>query len=960
MKKLLLFLYFILITSVLIANPIDKKQAHLVAKLYYQFLSGKKVENFDKETSLKYDGTITMYIFTIKEGGFVITSADDNIKPILAYSVDNKFPLPIESPEVKWWLELYSKQIKQALENNYFNSSNKNLWTLYKQGKIQLPKAQITPLINTEWDQIGGDTDYPYNYFCPSNTPVGCVATAAAQVMKYWEYPDKGIGWHTYVHPNFGRLSAIFDTTTFDWNLMPLNSSSFEVALLSYELGVALDMDYAPSGSGSYTFDLTYILPNYFKYSDSIMYYSRAYIENLSGNQAWIDTLKKQLNLGYPVIYAGFGDEGGHAFVCDGYNDQNHFHFNWGWGGSYDGYYDLTNLTPGSSDYSQSQSAVINIKPDDNPQDFFFAVMTQSPFEEDNDAMRYIFAVDENVAYSVPSNSSGIGKTTSGGAIWDYIPLPQEYNNYGVSMVYAINKDTLFVPIFSFTGSGNTYILKSTDGGQTWRNVLEGKQLGTSFFNVIHFFDELNGVVQGDPVNGEFEIYITNDGGENWTEIDGTNIPDAVNNEYGTVGYFYGNENYIWYFTTKGRVFRSLDKGQTWTVQEFITPTNFGDPENNDVTYFAGAFLSNGIGTLVENYYEFTSTDTIVHKYYYYSTDNGDTWTQFYPQENISISQIRVLIDTQFNFESFIAVGNGIFLGSGNQWVPLTDYYKLFNISSADFVNLEYGYLGSYKWRFANGAWIWGINKKAIPDFEVSEYRSCINNDIEFSSSSLGLISDISWDFGEDATPQTASGPGPHIVSYSTPGTKTISLIVTNLDGNNDSIKKQIIIDNQAPNYTVSIEGETLIQINNRYEYKVEDQGDKYKWTFPNEWTVETTGDTSAKKVFVKGTLGSKEIKVYPYNGCGNGQTSSLTVTVVGGVEFAYPNPASKVVYVEDTKNCSVYVYDNSGKLMEQISDAPYLTIINVSDPKYKNGIYNIYIIDEQGNKRNVKFIITK
>ena len=956
MRRFTLLLLNLLLTAVIIAGPVDKKLARQVASNFLSTLTGKKIVKFDKEQTYKFNGHKIMYIFTTQNNGFVITSADDNIKPILAYSTNSNFPLPIQSPEVKWWLNLYAKQIDKTLENGLTAKKNQNLWNNYLKGKIYTPKQQVGPLVKSTWNQNGGDDTYPYNYFCPGGTPVGCVATATAQVMRYWQYPDNGRGWHTYLHPIYGRLSARFDTTTFQWDQMPLNASSLEVAQLSYTIGVALDMDYGISGSGSYTFDLTYILPNYFKYSDSIMYYSRSYIEKLHGKQAWIDTLKKQIDLGYPMVYAGYGDQGGHAFVCDGYNDQDQFHFNWGWGGSYNGFYDIESLSPGSSDFSQSQSAVLYIHPA-QAEPNFLAVKTQSPFKEDKDAMRYIDAVDDNIAYAVPSKSPGIGKTNNGGATWEYIPLPNQYKNYGISMVYALNKDTVFIPIFSNTGTGNTYILKSTDGGKTWKEVLQGAQQGTSFFNIIHFFDDLHGIVQGDPVNGDFEIYTTNDGGETWTRIDGANIPDALKGEYGTVGYYYGDNNRIWYFTTKGRVFRSLDKGQTWDMVALKTPADIGDPEGNDRCDLAGAVLENGIGTIIETYVEFTSNDTLYHYYYYSTNDFGDTWTQYTPNDSILAEQIRVVPGQNV----LLAVGSGIhFTMDGQTWSSFPQYYNLFHISSVDLARDDYGYMGSSKWSFANGAWIFGYNDKAIPDFESSVDRACQGGDVEFTSTSLGLVNSLTWNFGNGATPQTATGPGPHTVNYSTPGTKTVTLTITDANGNQSVKTKQFIVDAQTPDYLCQIQGETLPLVNKTYTYSVEDKGDKYKWEFPNLWTVQTQGDTSIKQVKIKGSLGKNEIKVTPYNGCGQGQTSTLLITVVGGIENPYPNPSSDYVYIENTENSAVYIYNQAGKLVEKIDNASYLTILNVADSKYQSGIYTVVIVDKEGKKRTLKILVIK
>jgi PKD repeat protein len=268
--------------------------------------------------------------------------------------------------------------------------------------------------------------------------------------------------------------------------------------------------------------------------------------------------------------------------------------------------------------------------------------------------------------------------------------------------------------------------------------------------------------------------------------------------------------------------------------------------------------------------------------------------------------------------------------------------------------------MGSNKWSFANGAWIFGYNDKAIPDFQSSVERACQGSEVEFTNTSLGMVNTLVWDFGQDANPQTASGPGPHTVTYSTAGKKTITLTITDANGNESTISKIFTVDGDAPDYVAQIQGETVPLVNKTYTYSVQDQGDKYKWTFPTIWTVETAGDTSVKQVKIKGSLGQKEITVTPYNGCGQGQSSTLIVTVVGGIDKPYPNPSSNYVYIENTENATVYVYNNAGQLIEKIDNDSYLTTLNVADSKYHNGIYTVTIVDKDDNKRTLKIVVIK
>jgi hypothetical protein len=181
-----------------------------------------------------------------------------------------------------------------------------------------------------------------------------------AQVMYYWRYPLQGIGSHSYYYPPYGNLSANFGATTYDWEKMQNaidNASPDAIALLQYHCGVAVDMMYAPDGSGAYSYDVPYAIEHYFGYS-SESYYTW---KDDHSNSAWINLLKANIDDSWPIYYSGHSTAGGHAFVCDGYQDDS-FHFNFGWSGSSNGYYTLLSV----NGFNQDQGAVLDIHPGTN------------------------------------------------------------------------------------------------------------------------------------------------------------------------------------------------------------------------------------------------------------------------------------------------------------------------------------------------------------------------------------------------------------------------------------------------------------------------------------------------------------------------------------------------------------------------------------------------------------------
>lgn len=169
-------------------------------------------------------------------------------------------------------------------------------------------------------------------------------------------------------------MTADFGNTTYDWDNMvakPTVTSSPEqqnaVAVLSYHCGVSLDMQYGNLSSGAYPSAVAGSLTTYFGYSNDIMAATRDYYTD----EQWKLILKEEINAGRPILYSGWDVYGGgHGFICDGYDNNDYFHFNWGWSGSCDGYYAIGYLSPGqggigagSGCYNESNYILLNVEP---------------------------------------------------------------------------------------------------------------------------------------------------------------------------------------------------------------------------------------------------------------------------------------------------------------------------------------------------------------------------------------------------------------------------------------------------------------------------------------------------------------------------------------------------------------------------------------------------------------------
>ena len=295
------------------------------------------------------------YVFNNDAGGFVIIAGDDAVTPVLGYTSTGSFDAENLPDGLKDLLKSYERQIA-ALGDNYVanQTATRTAFTGEK-------------LLNTaEWNQMA-----PFNKYTPNNYVTGCVATAGAIVMKHHGYPAKGTGSHSYTW-NGKDLTANFEHD-YDWANMPTkytvgNDEAFDgVARLMSDLGVAVEMQYDKDGSGAYIGNLVTALQKYYGYSKLSHLMA---IEDV-GAEAWNGRLREEIDANRPVLYAASDPtRGGHAFVIDGYKDEN-FSVNWGWGGYCDGFYKIGALNPESvgkptgDKYNVGQSAVFGMQPSD-------------------------------------------------------------------------------------------------------------------------------------------------------------------------------------------------------------------------------------------------------------------------------------------------------------------------------------------------------------------------------------------------------------------------------------------------------------------------------------------------------------------------------------------------------------------------------------------------------------------
>lgn len=373
MHRLITLSTLLLLCATAAAGPVNIKTAQTAGTHYLQQNGLMKAtdtltlcDSWSFRTESNEEVTC-FYVFNLDDEGFVIVSADDRCTPIIGRSMNGAFRKGNLPDNLQGWLDNCAQEIEHGiLANAPEDKQAQARWEKLLAAPAVVPPAPKSEshLLSSTWDQGSG-----YNEYCPTlngeHVVVGCVATAMAQIIRYWGYPSRGFGKKKYVHSYYGQQSADFDTANFDYSLMPDKMTRRTTAaqkhmcsLLCYYCGVVVNMEYQhpghTSGSGSHTENVVDGILH-FGYTDCEIY-SRV---NVNNDSLWRAMIVNEIDNLRPIEYAGSGSGGAHAFVLDGYNHDDEYHFNWGWGGYGDGYYTLTTM----QGFTSSHDMVINMKP---------------------------------------------------------------------------------------------------------------------------------------------------------------------------------------------------------------------------------------------------------------------------------------------------------------------------------------------------------------------------------------------------------------------------------------------------------------------------------------------------------------------------------------------------------------------------------------------------------------------
>lgn len=360
--------------AVVWAAPRTAEQVLAIASdnVYARFSSNRLKSPLLQQPLQIADKSVSYYAVNTG-GGFVLVSADDRLPAVLGYSENGDFDKNVLPPAFRFWLETYDMEALSLDSLNVVNPSVSYVATADEQ----------PPLIACQWNQSAPFNDLAPVYDGKRHAAAGCVAVAMAQIMYAYQYPSRGVGEHSYtwISKRDTSLSAVlyadFGATIYDWkHILPYYttvSGSVQqraaVATLLYHCGVAVDMGYdcnVSHESGAVTSKVPKVLSTYFGYD--------SHFQSIRKDIYLIDSLNRiirnELREHRPVLVSGSNSDGGHAFVCDGYDRNGYFHINWGWGGSSDGYYLLSALNPGkqgiggtSKGYNKNTTFYIGIQP---------------------------------------------------------------------------------------------------------------------------------------------------------------------------------------------------------------------------------------------------------------------------------------------------------------------------------------------------------------------------------------------------------------------------------------------------------------------------------------------------------------------------------------------------------------------------------------------------------------------
>ena len=581
----------------------------------------------------------------------------------------------------------------------------------------------------------------------------------------------------------------------------------------------------------------------------------------------------------------------------------------------------------------------------------------------------------QNVWFTTMNGTDGtvardFGVTNDGGTTW--VPKTFSYDaQWMPGDISAISGTTAWVANYSGETNGNGAIFKTTDGGDTWtRQGEELYQNSASFLNVIHFFNENEGYVQGDPVSGNFEIFRTTDGGDTWTAV---SAPAAQSSEASTVGLEWSLGDISWFGTNKGRIYKTTDKGATWTVlstgtTKMISEMSWADEMNGAVT--------------VMDYNQTTGQTS--NWQFLRTTDGGETWNAVNVAENYFSSFCLVpgtpgmIVATKSasslpdNFSAYSTDG-------GTTWEVLDDSIQYIQVKMYD---INTGWAGGFNWDENNGGiYKWkginmGLHFTSLPIINIdedAEYNYTVTAENETGNPiTITMTNGPEWlTLAQNNGEYVLSGTVPHLNALS----QNFDVVLTADDGDETATQPFTITvhtTNVAPEFTSEPVTTATQYVEYVYEITCTDADNDnltIEMTTGASWaTLEDHGDGTAT---LSGTPQTATT-------IGNGPSFVITVADMlytttqrfnvriaantsvedfgmGAIEL-YPNPTDGMLTVENCEGANYEIFDITGKVVAAGNITNKVQTINIADEITGNLVIRIINNDKVVTRPIVKF----
>jgi len=493
-----------------------------------------------------------------------------------------------------------------------------------------------------------------------------------------------------------------------------------------------------------------------------------------------------------------------------------------------------------------------------------------SGFAQASRGIFHISIVDPNIVWATAYDGSGGGanvqqftKTINGGTTWTPGTINVGNTALGISMIHALDANTAWVAAYPTAAGQTGGIWKTTNGGTTWtRQTTATFNNAASFTNVVHFWNANEGICQGDPINGDFEIYRTTNGGTNWTLVAGANIPNPLSGEYGYTRQIEVIGDTVWFTTNLGRIYRSVNKGVNWTVSQ------------SPLADFGGTAMSGSLSFATGTRGMITNINGQVWE----SLNGGTTWTQLTTTGTVFVNSLCYIPNTTIAFTTGAgagAAGSSYTNDGGRSWNIIDTEQHLF----VEFINQSVGWSGWFNTSATqNGMWKWNdLSSPLLPAFNGTPFNVCQADTVFFSDLTTGgTPNSWQWVF-PGGTPASSTLQNPQVI-YNTPGTYPVTLTVS--DGNFqstfiDSTYVTVVTPTTTPS---AINGNLTPCPFTTESYNVTNTPDVfYNWSYGNGWT----GTAYQNSISINFNDSSGILSVAAGNACGLSAPTSINITPI-------------------------------------------------------------------------------